>query len=107
MADIYGFTLKTIDGAPQSLADYRDRVARAAPATSSGTSPSSWSIAAAPSLPASTPPPCPPRRTCGWRSSRRSAGSPYARPKPWRRTKGPKLWRSGTEYWRALSSDQP
>src|SRR5262249_40614258 len=27
--------------------------------------------------------------------------------KPWRRTNGPKWWRSGTEYWRALSSDQP
>lgn len=30
-----------------------------------------------------------------------------ARPKPWRRMKGPKLWRSGTEYCRALSSDHP
>src|SRR5882724_4866910 len=30
-----------------------------------------------------------------------------ASPKPWRRMNGPKLWRSGTEYWRALSSDQP
>jgi hypothetical protein len=27
--------------------------------------------------------------------------------KPWLRTKGPKLWRSGTEYCRVLSSDQP
>ncbi|MFI5079035.1 MAG: glutathione peroxidase, partial [Vicinamibacteria bacterium] len=26
MADIYGFTQKTIDGTPQSLADYRGRV---------------------------------------------------------------------------------
>src|SRR5688572_8045148 len=32
---------------------------------------------------------------------------PQCRPKPWRRMNGPKLWRSGTEYWRALSSDQP
>ncbi len=30
-----------------------------------------------------------------------------ARPKPWRRMNGPKLCRSGTEYCRALSSDQP
>src|SRR5207253_759082 len=33
--------------------------------------------------------------------------SRHASAKPWRRTNGPKLWRSGTEYWRALSSDQP
>jgi glutathione peroxidase len=26
MADIYGFTAKTIDGASQRLADYRDKV---------------------------------------------------------------------------------
>ena len=29
------------------------------------------------------------------------------RSKPWPRMNGPKLWRSGTEYWRALSSDHP
>jgi len=36
-----------------------------------------------------------------------SARPGQASPKPWRRMNGPKLWRSGTEYWRALSSDQP
>ncbi len=36
-----------------------------------------------------------------------TASRAYARPSPWRRMNGPTLWRSGTEYWRALSSDQP
>ncbi len=40
-------------------------------------------------------------------SAGRSAARGQASPKPWRRMNGPKLCRSGTEYWRALSSDQP
>ena len=37
----------------------------------------------------------------------RATRPPHASEKPWLRMNGPKLWRSGTEYWRALSSDQP
>ena len=39
--------------------------------------------------------------------TRSAGGGAQASPKPCPRTKGPKLWRSGTEYCRALSSDQP